>query len=761
MNSSKISAAPLGLQKVSGSKGTGSTVSSSEVSAGPWMETSRGCALCAGDKTTVWHQFGSDQYGSDLFACDACLGCTRGEGCIKSAGHKGKCPKPKQAAGEVGPCLRRSGSQKVVAASQRTERTEQGGMSLEFANFLLFNAPYGVDYDPKVGVPARTKSSRSPSKKRTDKNRVAAAQDNGSVLDEDNILPEVFVKSIANVVRVRTAAIGDESAAAAEQYAQMSEYWERGFFGYEVSRAVYVEVEAAAAEVVDLDEVTGAQACVGACSFCPLNSRGGQVAGEAACESCIEDFSTAEERSERATRNVAQADEGGASVATSQVEAELLLPDSAQILNMAAAYRATKDAEQEPELARTGRDAEASSHADALDSMTITHSESMCVRNTAASAPRDWRHGENTLPQEDEQPVLAGACVICVEVDEVRINSSEPPVVETIPDRAEISSPVQSQREAQAESIDLQAPDLACTGPGTSHAGGVDSVTPAPTVDKTRPATMCLRNGEENSMPTSAECVIAGPKVDDSHRAMIYASGEEEGEQPCLSDARMMCVGMGEVQTNSLAPHAVETIKIRVFKIVIKIIDQPSPGGDARLAAWPEARVVESAVESTNSDDAMGRASSVAACVPSAWTDVAEVAPSGQGPGRLQDNELPVTAEARLVRAPETALGASAPSVHMADKSVVVWRLPEALRTVVPADQENEVKIKIKIKISLKEGSFKMIGPADGGKVKSVSSCTIVFAQEFVGAFAMKMPKGEMRQKFVGAPAQTRAARSQ
>ena len=117
------------------------------------------------------------------------------------------------------------------------------------------------------------------------------------------------------------------------------------------------------------------------------------------------------------------------------------------------------------------------------------------------------------------------------------------------------------------------------------------------------------------------------------------------------------------------------------------------------------------------------------------------------------------------MRAPETALGANAPPVHMADESAVVWRLPEALRTAAPADQENEVKIKIKIKIkiSLKEGSFKMIGPADG-KVKSVSSCTIVFAQEIVGAFAMKMPKGEMRQKFVGARsvlAQTRAARSQ
>ena len=39
VNSSNISAAPLGSQKVSGSKGTGSTVSSSEVSAGLWMET--------------------------------------------------------------------------------------------------------------------------------------------------------------------------------------------------------------------------------------------------------------------------------------------------------------------------------------------------------------------------------------------------------------------------------------------------------------------------------------------------------------------------------------------------------------------------------------------------------------------------------------------------------------------------------------------------------------------------------------------------
>ena len=201
-----------------------------------------------------------------------------------------------------------------------------------------------------------------------------------------------------------------------------------------------------------------------------------------------------------------------------------------------------------------------------------------------------------------------------------------------------------------------------------------------------------------------------------------------------------MCVGMGDVRTNSSA----------ALKIVIKKIDPHGAGGGVWLVSWPEAQSVESAVESTNSDHAMGPASSAAACVPSGWTEVAEVAPSGQGPGRLQDTELPVTAEARPVRAPETALGANAPPVHMADESAVVWRLPEALRTAVPADQENEVKIKIKIKIkiSLKEGSFKMIGPADG-KVKSVSSCTIVFAQEFVGAFAMKLPQGEMRQKLV------------
>jgi hypothetical protein len=465
------------------------------------------------------------------------------------------------------------------------------------------------------------------------------------------------------------------------------------------------------------------------CSVCPINSRRGQVAGEAACESCIEDFSTAEERLEWAVRIAAQADQGGASVATSQVEAELLLPDSALIVNLAAAYRATKDAEQEPKLARTGRDAEAGSHADAVDSMTSTHLESMCVRNTAASAPSDWRHGDNTLSHEGKQSFLADARVICVEVEAVRIHSSAPPVVETISDRTDISSPVQGEREAQAESIDLQAPDLAFAGPGASHAGAVDSV---PAVDKPRP----------------------DPKVDDSHRTMILASGEDEDEQPCLADARMS-VGMGDVRTNSSA----------ALKIVIKKIDPHGAGGGVWLVSWPEAQAVESAVESTNSDHAMGPASSAAACVPSGWTEVAEVAPSGQGPGRLQDTELPVTAEARPVRAPETALGANSPPVHMADESAVVWRLPEALRTAVPADQENEVKIKIKIKIkiSLKEGSFKMIGPADG-KVKSVSSCTIVFAQEIVGAFAMKMPKGEMRQKLVGARsvlAQTRAARSQ
>ena len=57
-----------------------------------------------------------------------------------------------------------------------------------------------------------------------------------------------------------------------------------------------------------------------------------------------------------------------------------------------------------------------------------------------------------------------------------------------------------------------------------------------------------------------------------------------------------------------------------------------------------------------------------------------------------------------------------------------------------------------------------MIGPADGGKVKFVSLCTLVFAHELVGAFAMKLPQGEIRHKFVGArsvPAQIRAARSQ
>jgi hypothetical protein len=461
------------------------------------------------------------------------------------------------------------------------------------------------------------------------------------------------------------------------------------------------------------------------CSVCPINSRRGQVAGEAACESCIEDFSTAEERLEWAVRIAAQADQGGASVATSQVEAELLLPDSALIVNLAAAYRATKDAEQEPKLARTGRDAEAGSHADAVDSMTSTHLESMCVRNTAASAPSDWRHGDNTLSHEGKQSFLADARVICVEVEAVRIHSSAPPVVETISDRTEISSPVQGEREAQAESIDLQAPDFAFAGLGASHAGAVDSV---PAVAKPRP----------------------DPKVDDSHRTMILASGEDEDEQPCLANARKMPVEVGEVLLKSTVAHAEMAIKIDVVTFEIN-----------RLASWSDARVVESAVESTNSDDAMGPASSVAACVPSAWTDVAEVAPSGQGPGQLKDDELPVTAEAHPVRAPETVLGANAPPVHMADESAVVWRLPEALRTAVPADQENEVKIKIKI--SLKEGSFKMIGPADG-KVKSVSSCTIVFAQEIVGAFAMKMPKGEMRQKFVGARsvlAQTRAARSQ
>ena len=138
----------------------------------------------------------------------------------------------------------------------------------------------------------------------------------------------------------------------------------------------------------------------------------------------------------------------------------------------------------------------------------------------------------------------------------------------------------------------------------------------------------------------------------------------------------------------STVAHAEMAIKIDVVTFEIN-----------RLASWSDARVVESAVESTNSDDAMGPASSVAACVPSAWTDVAEVAPSGQGPGRLKDDELPVTAEARPVRAPETALRANAASVHMADESVVVRWLPEALRTAVPADQENEVKIKIKISL--------------------------------------------------------------
>ena len=116
----------------------------------------------------------------------------------------------------------------------------------------------------------------------------------------------------------------------------------------------------------------------------------------------------------------------------------------------------TKDAEQE--LTRTGWDAAAGSHADAVNSM----------RNTVVGAPRDGRHGKNTLPQEAEQPVLADAHVICVEVDEVRTNSS--------------------------------------------------------------------------------------------------------------------------------APLAVETIKRKVLKIAIKIIDQPGPGGDLWLASWTEARVVESAV---------------------------------------------------------------------------------------------------------------------------------------------------------------------
>ena len=346
------------------------------------------------------------------------------------------------------------------------------------------------------------------------------------------------------------------------------------------------------------------------CSVCPINSRRGQVAGEAACESCIEDFSTAEERLEWAVRIAAQADQGGASLATSQVEAELLLPDSALIVNLAAAYRATKDAEQEPKLARTGRDAEAGSHADAVDSMTSTHLESMCVRNTAASAPSDWRHGDNTLSHEGKQSFLADARVICVEVEAVRIHSSAPPVVETISDRTDISSPVQGEREAQAESIDLQAPDFAFAGLGASHAGAVDSV---PAVDKPRP----------------------DPKVDDSHRTMILASGEDEDEQPCLADARMS-VGMGDVRTNSSA----------ALKIVIKKIDPHGAGGGVWLVSWPEAQAVESAVESTNSDHAMGPASSAAACVPSGWTEVAEVAPSGQGPGRLQDTELPVTAEA-------------------------------------------------------------------------------------------------------------------
>ena len=79
------------------------------------------------------------------------------------------------------------------------------------------------------------------------------------------------------------------------------------------------------------------------CSFCPINSRGGQAAGEAACESCIEDFSTAEQRSERATRTVVQTDQGG---------------------------------------------------------------------------------GKNTLPQEDEQTFVADARVMCVDADEVRMDSS-------------------------------------------------------------------------------------------------------------------------------------------------------------------------------------------------------------------------------------------------------------------------------------------------------------------------------------------------
>ena len=812
MNSSKISAAPLGLQKVSGSKGTGSTVSSSEVSAGPWMETSRRCALCAGDKTTVWHQF-----GSDLFACDLCLGCTRGEGCTKTAGHKDKCLKPKQAAGEAGACVRRSGTKKVC------------------------------------------------------------------------------VKKITNVVRVGTTSSGVDSVDAAQQKSQMSAYFGRGFFGYEVPCAEDVAVEATAVQVAVPDAVTSAQAYAQACSFCPFSSRGGHVGGEWACESCIEDFSTVEERSEWAACIAAQAEQGGASEATSQVEAELPLPDySAEIVNTAEfqwATQAESTDPQEPDLACTGRDFAAGSHANALgavagaacsffcpfssrggqvsgqwacepcvedfstaeersewaasiaaqaepgdasgatsqeearllfsddraeianpaevqratqaestdthepvlactgqdlvpgghahavDITIITYSEPMYALGAAAGEPcsfcpinsrggqaageaacesciedfstaeqrseratrtvaqTDQGGGKNTLSQEDEQTFVADARVMCVDADEVRMDSS----------------PAQGQREAHSESTDLQAPDLPCTGLGGSHAGAADSVTPAPTVDKTCPTTMCLRSGEESSMLISGECVIPGPKVDDSQRTMIYASGEDEDEQPCLANARKMPVEVGEVLLKSTVAHAEMAIKIDVVTFEIN-----------RLASWSDARVVESAVESTNSDDAMGPASSVAACVPSAWTDVAEVAPSGQGPGRLKDDELPVTAEARPVRAPETALRANAASVHMADENVVVRWLPEALRTAVPVDQENEVKIKIKI--SLKEGCFKMIGPADGGKVKFVSLCTIVFAQEIVGAFAMKLPQGEMRQKLVGArsvPAQTRAARSQ
>ena len=358
--------------------------------------------------------------------------------------------KPKQAAGNAGPFVRCSGSQKVVAASQlkeRKERTEQGAFTLAFAKTLLDpDTPYGVDFDPRVGVPARTKSARSQSKKRAHKSRVAAAQDNGSVLpdsgsvlDEEQILPdngrvlvdeqvlpEICVKHV-KVVQVGTTARCIDSAAAAEQREQMSAYIDRGFFGYELSRALDVAVEAAVVAVAVLDAAPGVQAYLAAgsldlavdaqaCSFfCPFSSRGGQVSGEWACESCVEDFSTAEERSEWAACIAAQAEQGEASGATSQEEAQLLFPDdSAEIANPAVVQRATQAEStdpREPVLACTGRDLAPGSHVNAVDITIITYSEPMYALGAAAGEPC------SVCPINSRRGRVAGeaACESCIE----------------------------------------------------------------------------------------------------------------------------------------------------------------------------------------------------------------------------------------------------------------------------------------------------------------------------------------------------------